>query len=200
MSENLSGNWYVRERKDLHQASSPARTPTGSTLYTHVPQLAAIRAKARTNAAAVVPAPRPPITRDPGAWWQHGDCTLDHTSATWQLTHPRCPAGADEVIPVDDYPPGSAQLRRTILAAQSAAAAVITDLTGRAVNVWEEDEDGVGDSYWTALLAQDPAGDDHAALDATLARLPPDRRPGPPPLAKCDQLLTTPSSAHRSTA
>jgi DNA invertase Pin-like site-specific DNA recombinase len=85
-----------------------------STLCTHVPQLDAIRAKARTGTAAVVPAPRPPLTRDPGAWWKDGDFTLDHTSTGWQLTHP---AGADEVIPVDDYPPGSARLRRTILAA-----------------------------------------------------------------------------------
>ena len=122
-----------------------------STLYTHVPQLAAIRAKARTDTpAVVVPAPRPPITRDPGAWWEHGDFALDHTSAGWQLTHPR-------------YPAGSARLRRTILAAQAAAAAVITDLTGRAVDVWEEDEDGVGEPYWTALLTPVPAVGDARA-------------------------------------
>ncbi|MGX6607454.1 recombinase family protein [Micromonosporaceae bacterium Da 78-11] len=163
-----------------------------STLYTHVPQLAAIRATARTEAAAVVPAPRPAVTRDPGVWWKDGDFTLDHTSiGGWQLTHPRYPAGPGEVIPVDDYPPGSARLRRTVLAAQTAAAAAVTDLTGRAVDVWEEDEDGVGDPYWTALLVQDgPAGEGQAALDATLARLPPDRRPGPPSLEKYDQLLT----------
>jgi DNA invertase Pin-like site-specific DNA recombinase len=166
-----------------------------STLYTHVPQLAAIRAKARTDTAAVVPAARPPITRDPGAWWQDGDFTLDHTSTGWQLTHPRYPAGGDEVIPVDDYPPGSARLRRTILAAQTTAATVITDLTCRAVDVWEEDEDGVGDPYWTALLVQDPSGDGQAALDATLARLRPDRRPGPPTLEKYDQFLTMPNQS-----
>jgi len=133
-----------------------------STLYTHVPQLAAIRAKARTDTAAAVPAPRSPMTRDPGAWWQGGDFTLDHTSGGWQLTHPRYPAGPGEVIPVDGYPPGSARLRRTILAAQAAAAAAVADLTGRAVDVWEEDEDGAGEPYWTALLVQDAAGDGQA--------------------------------------
>ncbi|WP_285558844.1 hypothetical protein [Actinoplanes regularis] len=81
----------------------------------------------------------------------------------------------------------------------AAAAAAITDLAGRAVDVWEEDEDGIGEPYWTALLVQDTAGEDQAALDATLARLPADRRPGPPSLEKYDQLLTTPSSTHRST-
>jgi hypothetical protein len=86
----------------------------------------------------------------------------------------------DEVIPVDDYPPESARLRRTILAAQTAAAIVITDLTGGSSMFWEEDEDGAGDPYWTGLLVQDAPDDGQTALDAILARLPPDRRPGPP--------------------
>ncbi|MEV4123167.1 hypothetical protein [Micromonospora sp. NPDC049645] len=54
----------------------------------------------------------------------------------------------------------------------------------------EEDEDGVGDPYWTALLAQDAPGDGQATLDEALARLPRNRRPGPSSMEKCDRLLT----------
>ena len=160
-----------------------------STLYTHVPQLATIRANARTDTTAVVPAPRPPITRDPGAWWEHGHFTLAHTAAGWQLCHPHYPAGPDDPVPVDDYPTGSARLRRTILAAQTAAAVAVTDLTGRDVKEWEENEDGVGDPYWTALLSQATATADQPAFDAVLARLPPDRRPESPAAGQYDQVL-----------
>ena len=126
-----------------------------STLYTHVPQLAAIRASAKTQAAAALTAPRAPLTREPGAWWELADFTLAYTSTDgWQLTHPHYPAGPGQPIPADGYPAGSDRLRRHVTTAHRAAATSIEDLTGRSAGTWEEDEDGVGDPYWTPHLSQ----------------------------------------------
>ncbi|NUR59381.1 MAG: recombinase family protein [Catenulispora sp.] len=124
-----------------------------STLYAYVPELAAIRAAAAKQTAAEVPAQRPALTREPEAWWQLAEFTLNHSATYgWQLTHQLYPANPGHPIPVENYPAGNSRLRRNIVAAQAAAAAAIEDLTGHRVQDWEEEEDAAGEPYWEAFL------------------------------------------------
>jgi DNA invertase Pin-like site-specific DNA recombinase len=127
-----------------------------STLYTHVPQLAAIRANVKAQpTTSPAPAQRAPITRESEPWWQMGNFELSYdTFNGWQLIHRDYPAGAGEPIPVEDYPAASDRLRRDILIAQQSAATAIEDLTGCPVTGWEEDQDGEGHPYWYAHLRQ----------------------------------------------
>jgi DNA invertase Pin-like site-specific DNA recombinase len=122
-----------------------------STLYTHVPQLAAIRtaAKAQPPAGAIAPAQRKSTANDPEPWWQRGDFTLTYDTFTrWKLTHSHAPGGGP--INVDTWPDASNRRSRDVRAAQRAAGTAILELTGTAVSGWEEDQDGVGDRYWFA--------------------------------------------------